>query len=482
MPGFTSGRNIWKRSVRKAKIGLFIAYLAGKVGAMEGAANEFGRSVAAARARLGWSQARVCDAINLSEPFLSGVEKGRRVPRLPILAKLFSVLGQAVSDPRLRQDELAHWLACWVVAEAASPRSDTLRTLPPELNELLGSSADRLREAVRRSIPRPARTASSLADLRGFGPFIALCADRREPEPRSLADLFILSGAISDLTWFPHVPEGLIASVRTDKLVVQMPTESLVEEFGRYNLLVIAGPNVNWAARLLNPSALFRTRVEPGWEEWDRRLRATTDLNQRSVVAAFAAVLGAARFGANRRSIAFDEAALANHPHLGAGALKRARELADTLLRGPDNVFHTPREIIGEFQFGGLVDPVERVVHNVGLQGEVNLARISLAPHPWAREEGLVAVIVAGTGGPGTTEALRVLFDEPEQFVDRPFGGVMEVRLPALENWASRFHPPTWSWVTSPYAPADLPGLVGDDAARELVDRLVVSGHPSESK
>lgn len=444
---------------------------------MDDGAQELGRLIAAARARVGWSQAGLCRSIRLSGPFLSGVEKGRRVPRLPVLARLFSKLA-AAGDRRSREDELAHWLASWVVAAASSPTSETLADLDPELTDLLSASADRLHAAVRRTIPGRARPARSLAALRDFGPFIAICADRREPEPRSIADLFILSGAISDLTWLPRAPEGVISAVRTDKSVVQTPPEALADEFGRHSLLIIAGPNANWAARLLNPSALWRTRVEPGWEEWDQRLRLTTELNQGSVVAAFSAVVAAARFGANRQRLEFDEDALARRRDLGAGALRRARELAESLLRGPDGALHTSREIVGKFQTGGLVDPIEGVVHDVAPYADVTFATVSIAPHPWARQEGLVSVVVAGTRGPGTTEALRVLLEEPHEFEHRPFGGVMEMRLPSLDSWGGRFLPPTWSWVTSPYGPSDLEGRIENVDARRLVQRLADSGSP----
>jgi transcriptional regulator with XRE-family HTH domain len=443
---------------------------------MVGGPEELGALVRAARERRGLTQAELCGK-ELSEPLLSAIERGKRVPSLAVLVQLYGRLAEPGTPVHDHHQTLAQWLAAWVVAQAAPRRSKRMDRLDQKLRGLLAESAARLARAVRRDT-RTGRAPWSLAHLADFGPFVAICGDRREPQPKSLADLFILNPSVSDLTWLPTAPEGMVSSVRTDKLVVQLSEDSLRREFGDHNLLVIGAPNVNWAARMINPSALWRFKVDPGWEAWDRDLRQCSQLNQRSTLTAFSAVLGAVKTDGKRRDLVLDESRLPAQGELGERTLQTARELAAELLRGPDGMLHWPKEIMAKFVSGGVVDPIEGIDHDVASDQDTDFAIVSVAPHPWARSNDKVAVLVSGLGGPATAEALRMLLSEPSAFEHHPLGGVLEFQLPAYEDWASPFREPSWGWATAPYQLAELKGKV-PAGADELVDRLLARANGS---
>jgi hypothetical protein len=359
------------------------------------------------------------------------------------------------------RDRFATWLVAWL-EEHASPQSKLVADLDAEHARLLAASTAIAGDATRHAAERSEDRTRSLARLANLGPFVAICGDRREPDPQSLADLFILGGAMSDIRWLPTASAGLIREVRSDKLFVARDLEPLRRDFGDANLLIIGGPDVNWAARLVNPHALWRFHVAPDWEQWDRDLRGRLELDHRPTFESFCA-----------------DIAMLTAPAAGTTAARPASlddGLAAQILRGPAGTggrVHSPVEIANLFREGGVTDAAGGVLfQEYSFRRAREFAVVSIAPHPLRDDPAAFSVMVAGVAGPGTAHALRVLLERPGAFLDHPCGGVMEVR-PPVER---RFDEPGWDWVSPSYTMSELRDEYASkqlNEARALVERLL---------
>jgi hypothetical protein len=57
--------------------------------------------------------------------------------------------------------------------------------------------------------------------------------------------------------------------------------------------------------------------------------------------------------------------------------------------------------------------------------------------------------LLAPIHGPGTAHAVRALAED--DFMDHPFGGIIEVELNPFNDWPGRFQQATWRWQTKGY-------------------------------
>jgi tRNA A-37 threonylcarbamoyl transferase component Bud32 len=239
----------------------------------------------------------------------------------------------------------------------------------------------------------------------------AIVGDRAEDPPHTSADILARSVSTGDLTFFGEL--GLRARVRSHKVAKIAGLEGQRRVLGQ-DLLVIGSPAVNLVARLVNPVACFRFAI--------------TDDAQKLV----------ARFERELEPIKFNRAALQNFLEpTTPEARERIRDL---------HIMHN------QFAKGGFIDPIDYK----GLRGERNAHNdfgvVTLGINPF--DDSKIVILAAGTGGPGTAAALRLLA-RPDAFAQHPLGGVFRVEISTEAAWDERYDWLDPKWDTHPYDIAD---------------------------
>lgn len=117
----------------------------------------------------------------------------------------------------------------------------------------------------------------------------------------------------------------------------------------------------------------------------------------------------------------------------------------------------TKRPAAGKIKESGKSPTALNAGHRLAADGRAqgrgnDYGIVALAPNPWSEEH--IVVIAAGVHGPGSAGALKMLAS-PEQFAQRPWGGVVQVTTPPLAPWQHLFerhlHP---RFETHEYDPA----------------------------
>ncbi len=397
-----------------------------------------GRLVKENRDSLGWSQQHLGTRVGRSKQWVAAVEAGRVLPPLDHLVPLFQALhpGDAPSAAPAADVELARWLVEWLDSNArARSGSDQERAL-------LDAAIRRLRG--RAALPPATSPWRSLDQFpAAFEPLTVVAADRRDQPPETRADACILSGAVGDLTFLPRLTgTALEVKLRSDKLVLLGTAEMRRRELGRSNLLVVSSPAANWAARVINGSALFHYDVPETARRLDARLRALTELDDGTLLRLLWRLLAGSGADPEDEPVGLSAAQ--------RDRLPRARELARELL-----AFGNPEDILSQFSETGILDPVAD--RRFQLPGEsFDYAMISLAPNPFAEGNGYVSILASGMHGRGTAHALGALVTDPQLFQHRPFGGVIQVNERVHADWSERFLAAEWSWRTPEYTPESL--------------------------
>lgn len=410
---------------------------------------------AAARERLGrqWTLDRVADEAGLTRSGLVAIERGDRLPMLDKLLRLHAALPGADGGARTAAD-LTVWLARWARAHAERAADGDSRGLDARLQAELRTAAELLDVAVTPPPPPDRSAPCSLADFPArFAPAVALVGDRRERPPRDRGDLFVAPAAITDAAFLPLLRSGAISVLRSDKLVA-VGERVAAGELAGFDLMVIGGPNVNAAARLLNPTALFRFDVPQEWEDWTPAYRSEPHLGSPNLLAAFTALVAAIDPATHQ----VDRARASDVPPEVASEMAEAQCILERLLaRAPElgGGYHTEAEVVRAFSELGHCDPVAGVVHGRRAEPRVDHGLVSLAPSPF--DPSRLAILVGGRHGPGTAHALRFLLEHPDEFAARPYGGVFEVWLGEYREWSSSFQQPaSVRWLTPEYGPEDL--------------------------
>jgi transcriptional regulator with XRE-family HTH domain len=400
----------------------------------------------------------VADELGISQASVGAIERGDRVPGLDVLTRLVTLLEP---DEDSRADLLTQWLAKWVQRKVDSVEDDFSG------KALLERAAAGLVHALsgpQRSLP-PAYPRSLQGFPEQFQPLIGVFPDRREVPPDSPADLFIRSGAVTDVQYLPLL-QGLTEplTICSDKFFVLMPEDWLRRRFGGHHLLVVGSSGVNWLTRQLAARALFRPLIGAKWRAWDAEYRSHTELDDHRLLGPFWRLLEQAQYH-DSRNIDPDEI-----PRRLLGAeeiarLARAAELAQQILDG-----ETESAIVQHFRVPGFSDPADGKQHGRLPGDNTDFGVISFAPHPFDDSGRYLSIICAGISGPGTAHALKALFTEPDMFERHPFGGVIKVALPGREDWPGKFEKADWRWQTDPYAPEDIEhnlkeALAADDPA-----------------
>lgn len=397
-----------------------------------------------ARRRRGLTQPELGKRAQFAKALIGAVEQGARTPSLQMLA----ALAAALVDEGDRSEELARWLPLWIRA-----RSCDMPNITDERRQSLVEAVHRLSASAGRTGGRSGRGgALSLANFPAqFQPLTIVCGDRRESPPKTRADMFIRSGAMTDQMFLPFL-QGLDEPVPlcSDKLFLRMDEDWLIQRFSTTNLLILGSSRTNWASRIVAGATLFRPMIDSKWLAWDAKFRADHRLDDMSMLRVFWRIVETAKTTADG---SIDAQAVRDQvlPDAEMQWLDAAEAMAREFLAG-----WTAGGIIQQFCLPGFADPADGTVHGQLMGETTDFAVVSLGPNPFDKTGQFVSILCAGISGPGTAHAVRMLVTEQERFAAHPYGGVIEVRMPAGESWPARFEKAVCYWETHDYTPERL--------------------------
>lgn len=243
---------------------------------------------------------------------------------------------------------------------------------------------------------------------RSFLPIVVLTGDRREKSPESLADLMVLSASTSDLTWILALGLPKDTVIRSDKIAVVADSSYLKEALGQSNILVVGSPGTNLVARMVNASVPFPFYIPP--EVYAEADRIETKLR---LIGPFTDELGRYR-----------------------------EQHADQL-----------NSVMNEFRGSGFFDPIRKEVRGSHPKASLDYGVITVGLNPFSDKH--LAILVAGTHLPGTMGAVKFL-SSPENFRQRPLGGIIRVSIPGALPWPRRVMESRPYWDTPAYTVREL--------------------------
>lgn len=243
---------------------------------------------------------------------------------------------------------------------------------------------------------------------RSFLPIVTLTGDRREKYPESIADLIVLSSSTSDLTWISSVGLPPKTLIRSDKITVVGDPDYLRETLGSSTLFVVGSPGTNLVARMVNSSVPFPFNIPAEVYEDEEKIR--------------------------------DE-------------LEKIGPYQDELLQYKEKHEDRLNALMNEFRGNGFFDPIRMEVRGTHSGASRDYGVVTVGLNPFSNKH--LAVIVAGTHLPGTMGAMKLL-SNPENFRQRPLGGIIRVYIPGSLPWPRRVVESRPYWDTPSYTITEL--------------------------
>ena len=277
-----------------------------------------------------------------------------------------------------------------------------------------------------------------------FYPLVVVTGDRREERPKTKGDLLAYSMSVIDITYLLHLQLSNVAMV-TDKTFVLEDDQTLKEEFGDMNLLVVGSPAVNLLARQMNDRHPFRFDI--------------SNVAKRDVV----------EHEKLLDKIKFNPTALHAYKQIFEHGLS-PKEIADTYFRdSPDRPkleqetekvyedfqslrlnFRQWKFFIHNFDRPGIIDPMDGEKHAVMTNAYNDFGLVSVARNPYSNGNRYM-ISVAGIHGIATARGLSLLETPEKSFKERPCGGVFEVQFPEYGSWSEKLHKGQMKWQTRSY-------------------------------
>lgn len=359
---------------------------------MDNVRSSFGSVLSRARRERRISQEKLGKVVDLSRVTIANYENSKAVPSPEMAVALAQALGEDPAEFLL--------LTCLYVPPGNRPSLH------------LVEAVDRLRSLYAASLPANApiggpKSHLSLADgIRKFTPLKILVGDRREDEPKSAGDLFFFSASPVDDRWVSALQLPPATEKISDKVLLAAGHDRdwLRAQFGNAHILCLGSPAANIYARLHNSRFLFRFAISSAAQKrWDRALEEMRSLETRA-------------------------------------QLLRFRDASAGDLRQTMRMFKPPGFV--DFNYRAL-----QLAMDTGLDRD--FAVISLGAHPFAdRNKPFFAILVAGVAHPGTAHALRFLSNR-HNFINHPFGGVLEIDVPSHLPWHDRIEKCDARWHTT---------------------------------
>lgn len=319
------------------------------------------------------SQERLGELVNVARGMIVNYEGGRKTPDPERAVRLAEAL---------KEDPVEFLLLSQAQRSAESGRPDPslLRTVNVllEKHRSMGTS---------QRVGKGLASHVSLMDFRELRPMTIIVGDKREEEPRNAGDLFVFSASTVDDRWILNLglPPG--TEKLSDKILMTASQEWLQETLGRKHILCIGSPASNLFTREYNDHFLFRFAIsQEARKKWVEKRDQLKELRTPAALLGF-------------------------------------REQSRPDLKQMMRLFKQPGFV--DFHYRNLklgIDPAENR----------DFAVVSLGRNPFVTKPDapFFAILAAGVHHPGTAHAVKWLSD-PEQFRDHPFGGILEVQVPA---------------------------------------------------
>lgn len=386
---------------------------------------------------------KLAERVGKTRNWISQIESGIAAPDIDLLLELYAVLDQA--HPGGLDTPLSLWLL--KLAEARITGATRAKKPPSARKETLQAT---IKKTIAQLNQPTIREKTSLRPTLENFPhafkqqLTGILGDRREPSPKSRGDIFAYSVAITDVTFLLALGLAPETPIRSDKLWVLMDDKYLHQEFGQTHLLIIGSPAVNFAARRVNNTSVFRFDLAPEVKHWwqiqqasDEESRKKADFKKLDDLWSLQVFWQMAQEPEKIDLAAF----------LNKGVPEKQVEVLAELVKQSIGM-EPARYLVNKFKKPGLGDPADRKIHAQHTGQYNDFAVISLAPNPFNPD--YVCIMVGGIHGPGTAHAVKAL-SSGDNFRDHPFGGIMEIELDPFKDWPTRFQEAHWKWQTEDY-------------------------------
>lgn len=284
-----------------------------------------------------------------------------------------------------------------------------------------------------------------------FQPLVIVTGDRREVPPQSRGDMLAYSVSNTDFMYlnFLNISDSLVLS---DKQFVIDSEETLRQNFGSTNILVIGSPAVNLLARRINDQSVFRfsiseetkMEIEEQNEFMDKFTQFEDDLfiyyqclegvlKPENILARFVGLV----------------------PELGSLKIKAeqiVREFKKTRICSDLQLYPRPiRYLMRKLGKPGIYDSLAGINRGDAIPLNKDYGMISVLDNPFSEKKGEYSIVfVAGVHGPGTALGLKLLSDN-NAFNDHPYGGVYEIIVARFASFFEKFQQSNIRWETPAY-------------------------------
>jgi len=269
-------------------------------------------------------------------------------------------------------------------------------------------------EPIKFPIMRSRALTKSLANFpNDFLPITVVVGDRREPDFKTVGDVYASSGSAAELRWLLRLGLPHDTEIISDKVFCNADDKFLTERYGFINILAIGSPAANLVARSANETAFFPFVVEVATREhWHKVTKELHDLKgQRAKIAKY-------------------------------GSEGEGRK--DELLR----------YYLNQFRKSGFIDPTYNCIkRGESERNDKDYGVVTICRNPYAGEASTetLCIMAAGVHLPGTMHAVKLLSSPKSEFGERPLGGVFTITLPDID-WVQRVATGRLSWSTDAYS------------------------------
>ena len=291
-----------------------------------------------------------------------------------------------------------------------------------------------------------------------FYPLVVVVGDRREFRPKTIGDILAYSVSTTDLLYLNRLglrPDTLIVS---DKLFLLEDEAKLKDKYGKYNILTIGSPDVNLFSRIINDNSLIRFRIDE---------KAKIEMkNQKAIVEKYKFDQMALHFykAILEQGIETPEEYKKLRDEIIIEEIKDKFNIIKNLIRKTE--IENIKSLLRKYMGDAILDPIvnHRIdIKNSKVQGTfvnqgVDFGLISLAINPYSSTDEYCVIYVAGRHGPGTSHALRAL-SMKEQWINHPYGSVIEVLIDLAGSYSDRFQNVVIQWGSETYSENDSDSL-----------------------
>ena len=459
------------------------------------------------------TQAQLEKKYHLSSKLISDTERGKRNISIKRLLIFLNIFEPANSNNLTLLKWLKKEIEIYRDEEKGKEITAKSSAFPSNTNHQLfiKETLDNLGELIYSlESSLPTNTYKSLEYFpEAFYPLTVISGDRDDSSYGRITKATFLAepASISDLLYLQSLGLRKGTKIITHKLVAFMSEDSLRRHFGESNLLIVAAPQVNLAARRANAQSLFQFIMKDEGhkdfkagesfnfnetykllenihskeelrviyellssceEEINNLLKEETDLNQ--------------DFLNQVRENHFKDSEIPND--LLKELIKTAREMGITMRSKPEKLGESLTMAFYDIFKDRNEGENTRDIREFSEGKDKDLGMISLAPNPWSKpEDGFVSILVGGLRGMGTAHGLHWL-SKRGNFKTHPFGGIFKVGLNPNEDWVSRFQSANVNWVTPEYSHysakdyielIDGSSLPNKNDVRKFVEKLLLS-------